>query len=490
MPYNYYYYDGQVDSAEVDYDSIFEENQPIYEWRNTYETCIIPSTLQILWYMSILIGWSFINRVGLAVFVRLQIRHEWILHTVSILPGSCILYITAGLNSLIIAFIAGLSYVMFLLLNRFAFCRKNMGIIMLAFTISVHLGSEVIWKRQLAWQVIKGSIMVANMKIISVAFEIAETALKSQQNITVPNVFSFLGYIFMPSTLIIGPWVPFSAYLHSIHQSPSISHYRWVVWCLLCSVLSLSFINLSNCIVPLIFSSQSPVWMRIFRDALAVRCSHYFVSFLSQASIASSGISLDKESKANAWLGHMITKPLNVEFPRSLNTVVRSWNIPMHIFLKEYIFRGVYKRFHSQLLAIFITYFVSSLLHGEYLKIYLVLLSLASFGYIEYKIRLKIASAFNACVAANICRNPCHYKYCPSHGWTSDGAVIVQLVNISFSILTIFHLAYLGAMMSDPTEEEDAPEITGYYDYLKAWSIVSYSNHWIALFTYVLFLAI
>lgn len=490
MPYNYYYYDGHVDDADVDYDTIFEENRPIFEWRNTYETCVIPSTLQILWYISILIGWSFICRVGLAAFVRLQSRHEWILHTTSVFSGCCVLYITVGLNSLIIAFITGLSYLMFHLLNQLAFCRKNMGIIMLAFTLSIHLGAEVIWKRKLAWQVIKGSIMVAHMKIISVAFEIAESALKNQQNITVPDVFSFSGYIFMPSTLIIGPWIPFRTYLHSIHPKTSLLHYRWVIWCLICSVLSLSFINLSNCIVPLIFSNQSPVWMRIFRDALTVRCSHYFVSFLSQASIAAGGISLSKESKANAWLGHMITKPLQIEFPRSLNTVVRSWNIPMHIFLKEHIFRGVYKRFRSQLLAIFITYLVSSLLHGEYLKIYLVLFSLATFGYIEYKLRLKIASAFNACVAANICRKPCHFKYCPSHGCRSDGSIIVQVVNISFSILTIFHLAYLGAVMNESTEEEDAPEITGYYDYLKAWSIVSYANHWIALFTYLLFLVI
>ncbi|XP_053948246.1 protein-serine O-palmitoleoyltransferase porcupine [Anastrepha ludens] len=489
MSYYYYNYDEQMDDGEMDYDTIFEENQPIYSWENTFETCIMPSTLQILRYMSILIGWSIIGRLALAVFSRIQTKNDWLLHIISTLAGSSVLIITMGKNSFILFFVAGISYMILHILHQFAACRKNIGVIMVIFTLSAQIGSELIWK-QVSWQIIKGSIMVTNMKIISVAFEMGYCALNSRQTVIVPNIFSFFGYIFMPATLIIGPWVPYSSYLYSIRPNPSPRiHMQWIIWCSLCSVLSLCFVNLSNCIVPLIFANNTPIWMRIFRDAFAVRCSHYFVSFLSQASIAAGGISLNMDIKPNAWLGHMVTEPLQIEFPRSLSTVVRKWNIPMHTFLKEHIFRGIYKRYDSQLLAIFVTYLVSSLLHGEYVKIYLVLISLAGFSCVEYTLRAKLANAFNACITANNCRKLCRFKYCPSHGWLRDGSILVKVANLLFSILAIFHLAYLGAIMNESTMEEDVPEVRSFVD-LTTWSIVSFLNHWIALLTYLLYLII
>ncbi|XP_018782596.1 PREDICTED: protein-serine O-palmitoleoyltransferase porcupine isoform X3 [Bactrocera latifrons] len=227
------------------------------------------------------------------------------------------------------------------------------------------------------------------------------------------------------------------------------------------------------------------IWIRIFRDAFAVRCSHYFVSFLSQASITAGGLCFDKGDKPNKWFGYMVTQPIHIEFPRSLSSVVRAWNIPMHKFLKEFIFRGIYKRFKSHFVAIFVTYLVSSLLHGQYFKIYLALFSLAIFGFVESKLRKKISIAFNACVTAEACQKPCNFKYCPSKGWRSDGALLVKLTNILFSLATIFHLAYIGAMMESIADEDN-----DFVNNLNVWSAVNFINHWLVLLTYALYLVI
>ena len=77
-----------------------------------------------------------------------------------------------------------------------------------------------------------------------------------------------------------------------------------------------------------------------------------------------------------------ITKPWQIEFPRSLVDVVVAWNIPMHQWLKCYVFqlfinnnnnRKKYRSnfnhnskknyYNNIFLAIFFTYFISSYLH-------------------------------------------------------------------------------------------------------------------------------
>lgn len=77
--------------------------------------------------------------------------------------------------------------------------------------------------------------------------------------------------------------------------------------------------------------------------------SHYFVSFLSEATLLLSGYS------STAFDG--VTKPCLVEFPRSIVNVVVYWNKPMHYWLKFYIFNM--SRKFGVLTAIMSTYIVS-----------------------------------------------------------------------------------------------------------------------------------
>lgn len=68
-----------------------------------------------------------------------------------------------------------------------------------------------------------------------------------------------------------------------------------------------------------------------YRDAMVFRTSHYFISFMSAATLQLSGI----ETRSNSeLLGYQITRPFDIELPRSLVPVVVSWNIPIHFWIK------------------------------------------------------------------------------------------------------------------------------------------------------------
>lgn len=66
-------------------------------------------------------------------------------------------------------------------------------------------------------------------------------------------------------------------------------------------------------------------WMIGFRDAVSFRTSHYFICFLASSLMLAGGFPISQT---------LITKPFEIEVPRSLVQVVVSWNIPMHNWLK------------------------------------------------------------------------------------------------------------------------------------------------------------
>ena len=67
---------------------------------------------------------------------------------------------------------------------------------------------------------------------------------------------------------------------------------------------------------------------------MSFRASHYFVSYVGEATAVAAGFGSTKEGISVHWNGMQITQPHNIEVPRSLLDVVVSWNIPMHRWLK------------------------------------------------------------------------------------------------------------------------------------------------------------
>lgn len=122
------------------------------------------------------------------------------------------------------------------------------------------------------------------------------------------------------------------------------------------------------------------------------------------------------------------------------------------------------------------TYLASSLLHGLNFQLAAVLLSLGFYTYIEFQLRAVLSTTFSACISSKKCpKNKCQHEKNSSNCWWITG------VNIAFSTLAMFHLAYLG-LMFDTSETQE----TGYsyLHTLEKWSKLGYSSHWIAFATY------
>jgi porcupine-like protein len=87
--------------------------------------------------------------------------------------------------------------------------------------------------------------------------------------------------------------------------------------------LSLGCVLYSTCFVELI--PKSPEILEDYSAAQSYRFSHYFICYISLATILLSGISTNYQT----------TKSTAVELPRSMGEVVVHWNYSMHEFLHK-----------------------------------------------------------------------------------------------------------------------------------------------------------
>lgn len=413
------------------------------------------------------------------------------LHLIHLASGLMLLHLILSHRLGLILLLSTVGYVLLQLVRL-----GRRGAVVLAF---VTIGSQfiyelIIWRQRNDWPQLRGIQMVVNMKLISLGFDLTNGAAKSRA-IRVPNPLVYLGYIYSPATCCLGPWVSFASYLDSL-----VPRSRWVVTLrrlipnlLLCLVT----LVVSNCIAPFVgelfaSSSSSSSWpiLAMYFEAMSVRSSHYFVSFIAQALMVACDQRAENESQ---WLGPLVTQPWRIEWPRSISSLVRSWNVPMHEWLKRYVY-GPWKKEGGgsrtrTILAVLCTYLVSSLLHGMDLRIYLVLISLAIFGEGEVLLRRHISSVLDACLSANRCRgrDRCRYTNCPTkRNWLSLRSCLIRLANLGFTLLTIFHLAYLGVVLLGEFLESD----DGHESFLDHWQRAGYLSHYIGVGTFVLYLFI
>ncbi|CAJ0588561.1 unnamed protein product [Cylicocyclus nassatus] len=291
---------------------------------------------------------------------------------------------------------------------------------------------------------IRGIIMVLTMKLSSLAFDTAGTAGAA-------NAIPFLAYLINPATIIFGPFYSIRDFEDTLQCKSVKEEVVNILWGI--AVLFLAFLML-------IYSSCSPIvfdGVAVFGDyftAQSFRTSHYFVCFLSQGLITISGLRISTCS------------PLSVELPRSLVEVVVGWNISMHRYLRSYVYLKF--AFLGAAASIFISFAISSLMHGLNFQISAVLLSLGFVCYFENKLRNRISKRFSMCVRARPCKNCEHQR-----GWACWQTI---LINLLFFVHSVYQLIYLGA----PFDGEGASEGYTYHHTLSVWKRHHYAAHWIS----------
>ncbi|XP_061760103.1 protein-serine O-palmitoleoyltransferase porcupine-like isoform X4 [Nerophis ophidion] len=339
------------------------------------------------------------------------------------------------------------------------------------------------------WHKMRGSQMVVAMKAISLAFDLDRGVVD-----TVPSPIEFMGYIYFVGTVIFGPWISFNCYKEAL-DGRRIS-FSWLFKVSFSCLKSQICLVLSNCVAPYLFPYFIPVygekllrskkrrkirdtlakWLLAYENTMSFHFSNYFVAYLSETTATLAGVGFTEEKENLKW-DLAVSKPLNVEFPRSIVEVVTSWNLPMSCFLHTYVFQSAVK--FGTFSAIMVTYAASALLHGLSFHLGAVLMSLGFITYIEHVLRKRLADIFNACILSKKCQPNCSHQ--------NKKALWVHIINIAFSALAILHLTYLGSVFNSSVDymEEDEDDIT--HHTIQKWSDLSWTSHWVTFGCWIMY---
>ncbi|XP_064473674.1 protein-serine O-palmitoleoyltransferase porcupine-like [Ornithodoros turicata] len=444
----------ELEAAE---EELYYLDEPEYTLADLYANCLRPALKDGIRAAAVLLPSCLLYRL----LASSKIMPKKAVHIVSALAGLCCLYDFFGvLLGYVAGFVAFGTAVLILadvLLSR---CR---GIVCSLAIVSFLVVCEMFLVDAASWQKVRGSQMIIAMKVISVALDV-DRGLYS-----LPSISGTLGYLLHVGTCVFGPWISFLDYLGSVEAVEL--DVIWGLSAIRSFLLSYMSLTVSTCWAGWFLPVADLKWPAAYRDALAFRFSHYFISFLSETSAVVAGVSRD-----GSW-DLSISSPKDVEVPRSLVCVVIHWNRSMHTWLKHYVFRPVHPC--GTFAAILVTYAASSLLHGLNFQLAAVLLSLGFYTYTEHVLRHKLATVFEACVAAKKCKPNCGHKY------KSDQPMVFA-VNLLFGLLTVFHLAYLGVMFDAPTDLQEQ----GYsmWHTLSKWSELHFASHWVAACTFLFYL--
>ncbi|KAI5614020.1 porcupine O-acyltransferase like, partial [Silurus asotus] len=459
------------------------------------EGCVVPTAwqgLEQVWQLLLVCCLCrIICRLGLSFHVK---------HLSSLAGGLYVLYVFFELNMIWVITLSLVCYLILFLCRR----SSNRGVFLSMAILIYMLMGELHMIDAETWHKMRGSQMVVAMKAISLAFDLDRGVVSS-----FPSMLDFLGYICFAGTVIFGPWISFSSYRDAVCGRKMSA--AWFAKLALSFIKSQICLVISTCIAPYLFPYFIPIyvdglphrsvltlwrkykalaefvdeplikvvmffvirWLHAYENAVSFHFSNYFVSYLSETTMVMAGAGFS-EHKDNIKWDITVAKPLNVELPRSMVEVVTSWNLPMSLWLNKYVFKSALKL--GTFPAILVTYTASALLHGLSFHLGAVLLSLGFITYVEHVLRKRLAAIFSACILSKRCLNDCQHR--------NKKNVWVYGINLFFSMLSIFHLTYLGSLFDLDAEDEK-----GYLasHTIQTWSELNWASHWVMLGCWVFY---
>lgn len=391
----------------------------------------------------------------------------WFPHLTSAVFGGMALYTVFDLNIVYILVCGLIAYLV--LLMSYWIDKKYCGISVAMVTAIYTLSCELFLVESKEWHKVRGAQIMLSMKLIGLGFDI------TGDKHTMPRLDGYLGYVFCVGTVIFGPWTSYHDYTSAVHNNSTKGFtLQWILKIVRSSILCLVCVVISTCLSHWLIQDYSSKWLVAYRDAQSFRFSHYFVSYASEALAVLAGLGFTDDV---TW-GLTVSRPSSIELPRSLVEVVTNWNLPMHFWLKNYVF--LVAQPYGAFIAIFLTYAASSLLHGLNFQLAAVLFSLGFYTYVESVFRSKLSRIFKACIKARRCKDDCDHEFKNTHP-------CVVLVNLVFGALSMFHLAYLGLMFDTSSLSEEGYSMD---HTLGKWSSLHYASHWVIVGMYIFHLLI
>lgn len=435
------------------YDLQFEDYIESISYEHLLFNCILPTITQLLQNIYPIILVSLVLRF--LAFKNVSLVYTNAINTVLSITALIYLY---KLQS--VAYLSVFILIIYILLNVFKLNKTNLCVATVLCSIGHMFAGRAFLFVDSDWNSIKGIEMILVMKAVSLVSDLKQTKWF--------NLSDLFSYLLSANTSMFGPWMSYNDHLNLL-RNKSINLKNLIAN----TVISVACLISSNCLFNLIETyvlRPNILLVTIYFEALSFRLSHYFVSYLSQAICSLNGSSRN-----------IVTHPVYIELPRSLLDVVTNWNFAMHHWLKNYVFKSV-KQWspRSSFTAVFVTYFISSMLHAFDENISLILFSLGFYTYVEYGLRNNLSKLTNSCVRARPCHAVCAHKYKQQHGFT-------RAINLVFFVLNIYHLAYLGQIFFHATSASESSTSPGWFQLAQSkWSLTYYSSHLIALICFIL----
>lgn len=472
-----YLHEGERYDASLITENVINNFDFKLEWENIIKNCMGAIAMQALSQLKILLllclGFRIVTLHSryLLAFLPENVLNA-ILHVISGISGITALYFLneeefiASIHAMLLFLTVSYS-VLFI----FYKAGGRIGTVTTLLTVCFILLGEYFSDNPKHWHQIRGMVLMLSMKIISIAFDCDRGVLKS-----LPNPITYFGYMFHQGTLLFGPWISIVNYKNSVENSVPMS-LNWVfcvikslgqaIICLLLSscVFSYLFIDGRQPDLPAVFPLVENNWMSSYKTAISFHFSHYYICYLSQATCLLSGVGAKIKVGVNSWGNFTVTKPLSVEIPFSMLSVVVAWNIPMSRWLKTYIFETY--SYMGRSTAILLTYAASAILHGLSFHLAAVLLSLSLYTYVEYELRSKLSRVFN-----------CPYiQSRPKMDATETNPPLwAYIFNFVWIVINLMHLSYLGSMFHS---DDGELEVEGYamQHTITKWANLNFFSH-------------
>lgn len=172
---------------------------------------------------------------------------------------------------------------------------------------------------------------------------------------------------------------------------------------------------------------------------------------------------------------YQMTRPKLVEWPRSFASIAINLNIPLYFWLRQFVFWRLSNATDSKLILIMCTYTFSAMLHGFKFQVWAVLLTLGLLSWSEHLIREKLSDVFDACILTKPCPLLSNGLCTNGHRNREKNSFKTRLINLTFTLLTIWHLTYLSYVFRGNTDDETIKQS------LKIWRGVYFFGHWTTL---------
>lgn len=293
-----------------------------------------------------------------------------------------------------------------------------------------------------------------------------------------------LAYFLHPASCILGPWHELTLQDDEviINKKKIFMDFlkqlrRYII------TISMSFvINVFGNIVFLV-NYQNTIYMpflcHVYLTALEFRIGHYFACYLAMAHLQ---LWISPKSRKIKFCDILAVEIM----PRSLASLVGSWNIPMHEWLKKYVFIPLNRTTHIRIVPILITYLVSCTLHGFKSPIWCALMSVGIFSFIEHLLRSKLADICSSCILTRSCKKNETGSCLKKHQNTTKSTFVLG-VNFLFTLMVIFHLTYTSYVLNGNSEGDS--DHTSIYQVRAMWTELSFISHWINI-SFILLIAL